>query len=59
EDADPRVAGADLALATAAMNAQVEQIARRDLRQYQWTYKRFSRRPPGSNLKNPYRPDCY
>jgi KDO2-lipid IV(A) lauroyltransferase len=58
EDAAPGLANADLVQATAAMNAQVEAIARRDLRQYQWTYKRFSRRPPGSGEKNPYKPDC-
>jgi KDO2-lipid IV(A) lauroyltransferase len=56
---DPRIGGADLADATAAMNSQVEAIARRDLAQYQWTYKRFSKRPPGSGETNPYRPDCY
>jgi len=40
------------------MNATVEAIARRDLRQYQWTYKRFTLRPPGSGETNPYPPDC-
>ncbi len=59
EDAAPALASPDLAEATAAMNAQVEAIARRDLRQYQWTYKRFSRRPRGSGETNPYKPDCY
>ena len=53
------IASDDLVLATTAMNAQVEAIARRDITQYQWTYKRFSRRPPGSGETNPYRPDCY
>ncbi len=53
------IASDDITLATTTMNAQVEAIARRDLRQYQWTYKRFSRRPPGSGETNPYRPDCY
>ena len=53
------IASEDVVLATTAMNAQVEAIARRDLRQYQWTYKRFSKRPPGSGETNPYRPDCY
>ena len=53
------IASEDVVLATTAMNAQVEAIARRDLRQYQWTYKRFSKRPPGSGEVNPYRPDCY
>lgn len=59
EAADPRIADADLVIATTAMNAQVEAIARRDLRQYQWTYKRYSRRPRGAGEKNPYYPDCY
>jgi KDO2-lipid IV(A) lauroyltransferase len=59
EAGDPRIGDADLPAATAAMNAQVEAIARRDLAQYQWTYKRFSKRPPGSGETNPYKPDCY
>jgi len=59
ETAMATIASDDLVLATTAMNAQVEAIARRDLRQYQWTYKRFSKRPPGSGESNPYRPDCY
>ena len=42
-----------------ALNAAVERIARRDPTQYQWTYKRFSKRPKGSGEKNPYYPDCY
>ena len=58
EAAAPEIAGADLAVAITAMNAQVEAIARRDLRQYQWTYKRFSHRPEGSGIPNPYKPDC-
>jgi KDO2-lipid IV(A) lauroyltransferase len=58
EAAAPGLASPDLVAATTAMNAQVEAIARRDLRQYQWTYKRFSRRPKGSGEKNPYKPDC-
>lgn len=51
------VAGDDLGAALAAMNAAVEAVARRDMRQYQWTYKRFSRRPPGSPEPNPYKQD--
>ena len=51
------VGGDDPAAALAAMNAAVERIARRDMSQYQWTYKRFSRRPPGSDEPNPYRQD--
>lgn len=59
EQAPSRIASSDLHEATAAMNERVEAIARRDLAQYQWTYKRFSRRPPGSGENNPYHPDCY
>ena len=51
------VRGDDLPAALAAMNAAVEAIARRDMSQYQWTYKRFSRRPPGSPDPNPYKQD--
>lgn len=58
EPAPAAIASPDLALAMAAMNAGVEAIARRDLRQYQWTYKRYSRRPPGTGEANPYHPDC-
>jgi KDO2-lipid IV(A) lauroyltransferase len=49
--------GDDLAAAMTAMNAAVEAVARRDMSQYQWTYKRFSRRPPGSPDPNPYKQD--
>lgn len=58
EAAPEAIASPDVARATAAMNAAVEAIARRDLRQYQWTYKRFTLRPPGSGEANPYHPDC-
>ena len=59
EEAPDNIASADLREATAAMNQRVESIARRDLRQYQWTYKRYTLRPPGSGETNPYHPDCY
>ena len=39
---------------TAALNAGIEAIARRDFSQYQWTYKRYTLRPPGSGEANPY-----
>jgi KDO2-lipid IV(A) lauroyltransferase len=58
EPAPAAIASPDVAQATAAMNAAVEAIARRDLRQYQWTYKRFTLRPPGSGESNPYLSDC-
>jgi len=46
-DPDPQVGAATL-------NAQVERIARRDPAQYQWTYKRYTLRPPESGEANPY-----
>lgn len=46
-DPEPKVA-------VAALNAAVEAIARRDPAQYQWTYKRYTLRPPGSGEENPY-----
>src|SRR5690606_33517111 len=58
QPADPAVAEPDLARATAAMNAGIEAIARRDPSQYQWTYKRYTLRPPGSGEANPYPRDC-
>ncbi|WP_374602122.1 lipid A biosynthesis lauroyl acyltransferase [Arenimonas sp.] len=54
EPAPADIASTDLGVATTAMNAAVEAIARRDLRQYQWTYKRYTLRPPGSGEPNPY-----
>lgn len=54
EPAPAAIAGEDLAVATAAMNDAVEAVARRDLRQYQWTYKRYTLRPPGSGERSPY-----
>jgi Kdo2-lipid IVA lauroyltransferase/acyltransferase len=59
ETADSGIHDKDLLAATKLMNAQVEKIAMRDLRQYQWTYKRYTLRPPGSGEKNPYWPSCY
>jgi len=59
EPAAPAIADADLAVAIAAMNTQVEAIARRDPTQYQWTYKRYSLRPDVPGDYNPYYPDCY
>lgn len=55
EVADARIHDKNLALATQVMNAHVEAIAKRDLRQYQWTYKRYTLRPPKSGEKNPYK----
>lgn len=53
----PAIADDDPGVAMTAMNAAVEAVARRDMSQYQWTYKRFSRRPPGSDEPNPYKQD--
>ena len=54
EPAPADIGDEDLAVATAALNASVERIARRDPAQYQWTYKRYTLRPPGSGEENPY-----
>lgn len=54
EPAPERIGDEDLSVATAALNAAVERIARRDPAQYQWTYKRYTLRPPGSGEENPY-----
>lgn len=51
------VADADVAIACAALNAEVQALAQRDFRQYQWAYKRFSLSPGGDD--NPYWPHCY
>lgn len=55
EPVPAQIADPDLAVATAALNAAVERVARRDPAQYQWTYKRYTLRPPGSGEENPYR----
>ena len=48
------IADSDPQRAVAALNAAVEALARRDLAQYQWTYKRYTLRPPDSGEPNPY-----
>ncbi len=55
EPAPPGIASPDVSEGVAALNAAVENIARRDPAQYQWTYKRYTLRPPGSGENNPYR----
>lgn len=55
EAAPDGIAAEDPAEGARALNAGVERIARRDPAQYQWTYKRYKRRPPGSGEANPYR----
>ena len=54
EAAPDAVGDADPVVAVTALNAALERIARRDPSQYQWTYKRFTLRPPGSGEENPY-----
>lgn len=54
EAAPDDIAADDPAQGARALNAGVERIARRDPAQYQWTYKRYSRRPPGSGEASPY-----
>lgn len=54
EAASADIASPDIATSVTALNADVERIARRDPAQYQWTYKRFKARPPGSGEDNPY-----
>lgn len=54
QPAEPAVADPDPVRAATALNAGIEQIARRDPAQYQWTYKRYTLRPPGSGEPNPY-----
>lgn len=45
--AEPGVDNDDVGMAVTEMNRQIEKIARLNTLQYQWTYKRFGRRPPG------------
>ncbi len=54
ERADPDIASDDPKAGVAALNRDLERIALRDLAQYQWTYKRYTLRPPGSGEANPY-----
>ncbi len=54
EPAPPQIASPDPLLAAATLNAGIERIARRDPAQYQWTYKRYTLRPPESGEANPY-----
>ena len=54
EPTDPAVADPDPQVAATALNAGIERIARRDPTQYQWTYKRYTLRPPGSGEEDPY-----
>ncbi len=55
EPAPAGIAADDPAEGATALNAMVEAIARRHPEQYQWTYKRYTLRPPDSGETNPYR----
>ncbi len=58
-ETDPAVSDPDPEVAATALNAGIEQIARRDPSQYQWTYKRYTLRPPGSDEVDPYATDAH
>src|SRR4249919_4263866 len=55
EPAPAELSAPDPVTGVHALSATVEAIARRDPAQYQWTYKRYTLRPPGSGERNPYR----
>ncbi|GAA5000845.1 lauroyl acyltransferase [Pseudoluteimonas lycopersici] len=55
EPAPPDIASTAPGVGVRALDAAVERIARRDLAQYQWTYKRYTLRPSGRGEDNPYR----
>jgi len=54
EPAPAGIADPDPQQAVACLNREVERIARRAPAQYQWTYKRYTLRPPGSGETTPY-----
>jgi len=56
EPAETQIADPDLPLAAATLSSGIERIARRDPAQYQWTYKRYTLRPPGSGETDPSAP---
>ena len=55
EPAPEGIAATDPVTGVTALNAAVERMARRDLAQYQWTYKRYTLRPSRRGADNPYR----
>ena len=55
EPAPEGIASSDTRIATTALNAMVERIARRSAAQYQWTYKRYTLQPCMDGSDNPYR----
>ncbi|SEL56171.1 KDO2-lipid IV(A) lauroyltransferase [Pseudoxanthomonas sp. GM95] len=54
EPTPPGIDDKDPVAGTALLNAQIERVARRDPAQYQWTYKRYTLRPPESGETDPY-----
>ena len=54
QPAPAEVAADDPVQAVAALNAALEAVVRPAFSQYQWTYKRYTLRPPGSGEENPY-----
>ena len=55
ERAESVVSSADPIEAASALNRGIERIVKRDLTQYQWTYKRYTLRPPEEGqMQNPY-----
>jgi KDO2-lipid IV(A) lauroyltransferase len=55
EPAPAGIADRDAVASATVLNGAVEAIARRDLAQYQWTYKRFRLKPSRDQAENPYR----
>lgn len=55
DKADPDLADEDPVVAATALNKSVEDLIRRNPKQYQWEYKRLRHRPAGEI--NPYHPD--
>ena len=56
DQAESSISSADPIEAAAALNLGIERIAQRDMAQYQWTYKRYTIRPPDEKqAHDPYR----
>lgn len=51
EQLDERIQSRDVTEATASMNQAIESVVRTAPAQYQWIYKRFSKRPPGDERR--------
>ncbi len=55
EPVDPAFYDDNVTVATAALNQPIETIVRKNPEQYEWTYKRFRKRPPnGDNTEEFY-----